>query len=124
MEKLLELIPYPIAEQDGFCPAFTSTENIPVKETTTGNHTLKPVQPDAAGQNIAHMYIHSIEAGAGECCSHLHLPIHTLLTQNCNGRSNTRVDIRCRNIILGIVSQGYTQARIMVPVLRDRMLGA
>jgi len=63
VEECLELVPGPPVEEDRFCPATTGAQDIPEGKPATGNQSLEFIQCDTTRQDIAHVHIHTFEAG-------------------------------------------------------------
>ncbi|KAH3684827.1 hypothetical protein WICPIJ_004180 [Wickerhamomyces pijperi] len=95
----------------------SSTQDITVRETTTGSKTDKVIQGDNTVDDISHVDIDWSEASLLERPSHFHLTVDTLLSQDgnlwlvCEGR-NTQVQGR----IVGQL-EGETWIRVVQDLL-------
>ena len=74
-------------EEHTLGPAFAGAEDVAVGEAAAGDETAEIAQADAAGEDVGHVDVHGLEAGAGEGGGHLDLAVYALLAENGHGRT-------------------------------------
>lgn len=84
LEEGLEFVAGVLMQQDGLGPTLTGTENITVRETTTGGETNEASEGYTAGDDVGHVNVNGREASIAESERHLCLTVDTLLTENGN----------------------------------------
>jgi hypothetical protein len=74
-------------EENRLRPALTRSEDIAVGKAAAGDGALEPGERDAAGENVAHVYVDGGKAGTIESGGHLDVPVDALFAQNRHPRS-------------------------------------
>ncbi|KAH3660888.1 hypothetical protein OGATHE_005220 [Ogataea polymorpha] len=87
LEKLVELGSGTIVVEDRCSPTVTSSQDITVRESSTGSNTNKAVQGNFSGNDIGHVNVNGVKAGLLETPGHLLLAVDTLFSQNCHFRA-------------------------------------
>src|SRR5256886_8034065 len=87
-EELLELGPDPGVEQDRAGPAAAGAQHVAVGKPAAGGKALEPRQRGAAGDEVGHVDVHRLEAGAVERRRHLDMAVYALLPKNCDTGAN------------------------------------
>jgi hypothetical protein len=101
-EETRELLAHGRVEQDGFRPAFTRAEHVTVGEAATGDQPLELGERAPARQQIGHVHIVRLEAGAMQDRGGLDLAVHALLSQHRNRGPRAARDVRRRDVGLRI----------------------
>ncbi len=81
-EERFELVARARVEQDGLGPALARAQHIAVGEAAAGREALEVLQAHAPGDDVAHVHVDRLEAGAVERRGHLDLAVDTLLAQD------------------------------------------
>src|SRR5690606_389427 len=81
-EERRELLAQPRALQDAGGPAAARAKHVAIAEATAGSQALEAVEGDAAGDQVAHVHVERLEAGAVERGGHLDLAVDALLAQD------------------------------------------
>ena len=71
-----------LVEEDALGPALAGAEDIAIAEAATGDHAAEILQRNAAAEDVRHVHIDRLEAGAMEGMAHLHLAVHPLFAQD------------------------------------------
>src|SRR5690606_25916211 len=93
-EETFELRARAAVEQNGFGPALAGTQDVAIRKTTTGGQRIEIIQTDTAADDVAHMHVDGVEAGAVESCRHFHLAVDALFTQYRNAWPRAALDVR------------------------------
>ncbi len=112
IEKSLELIARTAVEQDGLGPALSSAEHVAIGKSTAGHEPLESGERHATGDDVAHVHVARLEAGAVEGRGHFDLAVHSLLAQDRHLRARAAADVRRGNILRRIEGQFRVQSRI------------
>ena len=81
-------------------PAAAGAEHVAVAEAAAGGEALEVVERDAAGDQVAHVHVERLEAGAVERGRHLDLAVDALLAQDRDlRRADARVDVTARRCL-------------------------
>ena len=70
----------------GLGPALARAEHVAVGEAAAGGEALEARERDAAGDDVGHVHVDRLEAGAVEGRGHLDLAVHALLAQDGDAR--------------------------------------
>src|SRR5690606_12935859 len=112
LEERLEAVTGTGVEQDRLGPAFTSPQDVAVREAAARYQALELLQADASGQDVAHVHVDSAEACTVEGRGHFHLAVDALLTQDRHLRAQAFLDVGRRNVLIHIEGQLGSQARV------------
>ena len=112
LEKQPELFARARVEQDRFRPALSGAQYIAVGKSPAGNEALETRERDPSGNDIRHMNIDGLEAGAVERRGHFHLPVHALLPQDGDLRAHAAGNKRCSDVLRRIEFQFGMQTGI------------
>ena len=103
-EEGLELVARARVEQDGLGPALARAEHVAVGEAAAGGDALEVCERHASGDDVAHVHVDRVEAGAIERRRHFDLAVDALLAQDgdpaasrpwrCKARRRRRPDRR------------------------------
>src|SRR5205823_1467193 len=85
-EERLELAPRPLVEQDRVRPAASAAEHVAIGEAAARGEALEARERAASGDEVGHMQVDRLEAGAVEGGRHLDLAVHPLLSQDGDAR--------------------------------------
>ena len=108
-EELLELGPDPGVEQDRAGPAAAGAQHVAVGKSAACGEALESRQRGAAGDQVGHVDVHRLEAGAVERRRHLDMAVHALLPKNCDTGANAGR----RSDVFLLKSQMHREARIL-----------
>ena len=75
-------------EECALGPAFTGSEDVAIAEATAGHEAAEIFQRNASADDVGHVDVHGLEAGAGEGGGHLDFAVHALLAEDRHGRAN------------------------------------
>ncbi len=85
-EEALQLAPGPGVEEDRLGPALAGAQHVAVGEAAAGGQAAEAVERGAPLEQVAHVHVDRLEAGAVEGGGHLDLPVHALLAQDGHPR--------------------------------------
>ena len=74
------------AEEDRLGPALAGAQHVAVGEAAAGGEAAEARELDAAGEDVAHVHVDRLEAGAVERRRHLDLTVDALLAQDGDAR--------------------------------------
>ena len=87
-------------KQDRLGPALARAEHVAVGEAAAGGEALEAVERHAPGDDVAHVHVDRLEAGAVERRRHLDLAVDALLAQDGDARPRPR-DERRGDVLVG-----------------------
>ena len=112
-------------EQDGLGPAFARAEHVAIRKAAASSKTREAFERNATREQLGHVHVHRLEAGAVEAGRHLHLAVHALLAQDSHTRARARVHVGRCNVFFGVVRQVLEQTRVFgIGQCRKRFIGA
>ena len=82
-------------------PALPGAEHVAVGEAAAGGEALEAVQRDAPGDDVGHVHVDRLEAGAVERRRHLDLAVDALLAQDGDARAALRCAIGRGDVFCG-----------------------
>ena len=99
-EESRKLVARPGVEQDRFGPAFAGAQHVAIGKSAARGKALEVRQRHAAGDDVAHVHVERVEAGAIERRRHFDLAVDALLAQDRDARpravNKRRGDVRRR----------------------------
>src|SRR5471032_220264 len=113
LEEALERITRTAVEQGRLGPAFTGTQHVAVGETAAGDEAFERVEVNATREDVAHVHVDRIEAGAVERSRHFHLAVDALLTQYRNLWANAFFDVRRGDVLVDVEAELGAKARVV-----------
>ena len=114
MEERRELIAHALVEQNRLRPAFTRAQHVTIGEAAAGHQGMEIPQTGAARQQVAHMHVDGVKAGAMEGCRHFNVGVHPLLAQDGHFRTRAGGNVRRRNVVINLKRKLHIEARIGV----------
>ena len=105
LKEITKLPPGSVIKQDTLCPALPCSEDVSVRETAARHQTVDILQALPTRHDVAHMHVDRSEARTIKGRRHLHLAVHTLLSQNRDARAYARGNVRRGNILVAIKGQ-------------------
>ncbi len=112
IEEGLELVAGARVEEDGLGPALAGAQHVAVGEAAAGRQALEVVQRDAPGDDVAHVHVHRLEAGAVEGGGHLQLAVDALLAQDGHARARAGGNEGRGDVVLGVEAQVDVEAGV------------
>src|SRR6266550_4705907 len=91
------------------CSNSARTEHVAVGKSAARGKALEPRQRGAAGDEVGHVDVDRLEAGAVERRRHLDMAVHALLPKNCDTGANAGR----RSDVFLLKSQMHREARIL-----------
>ena len=108
-EECAELIGQITVIADRRRPAAPGAEHVAIAEAAAGGEAVIVREPVAALDQIGHVHVEAVEAGAGERRRHLDFRVHALLAQDRQLRTRAGVDERRGDVLLRIERQSRRQ---------------
>jgi hypothetical protein len=97
VEEGLELLARPRVEQDRLGPAGAGAQDVAVAEAAAGREPVEAGEVRTPGDDVGHVHVDAVEAGAMEGRGHLHLAVDALLAQHRKPRAHAGLDVRRRH---------------------------
>ena len=94
-----ELVARPRVEEDRPRPALAAAEHVPVREAAAGHEAREVGERDAARDQVAHVHVDRVEAGAVEGRRHLDVAVDALLAQDREPRPGAAGDEGARHVL-------------------------
>ncbi len=113
LEEAGELVRQLRVEQDGLRPALARTQHIAIREAADGNQAAELIERGAAGDQVAHVHVHRIEAGLVHHVRSLDMRVHALLAQDRDLRFRRQVQERRGHIFQSIERELRRHARVV-----------
>jgi len=81
-EEVGELRTSSVVEEDRLRPSVSGSENVSVRESSTGSDTSEGVESDGSTNNVRHVNVDGLESSGGEGESHLDVSVDSLLSKD------------------------------------------
>ena len=117
MEELFEFVTYALVEQHRLGPAFAGTQHVAIREAATCHQCMELLQVTTARQQVAHVNVYGIEAGAMESGRHFDVGVNALLAQYGNFRTRTGRNVRRCHVFLWGEGQIDVQTWVIIVFL-------
>jgi hypothetical protein len=99
-------------EQDRLGPALAGAQHVAVREAAHRDHALEFVEPDAPGNQVAHVHVDRGKAGLVHHPRRLDVRVDALLAQDRHARTHAGVEERRRHVLARVERQHRRDAGI------------
>lgn len=83
---------------------------------------MEIAQTGPAGQQVAHMHVDGVKAGAMEGGRHFNVGVHPLLAQDGHFRPRAGGNVRCGDVVVNIKRELHIEARVGIIGFRLMLL--
>lgn len=81
-EEIGELRTSSVVEEDRFGPSVSGSENVSVRESSTGSDTSEGIESDGSTDDVRHVNVDGLESSGGEGEGHLDVSVDSLLSKD------------------------------------------